>query len=491
MCLPVPMKSALTGLVTLLALLSTHAQTPKITPERSFTPQQLQQDFGLTRQLFETMHPALYDVVAKEKLNHLWDSTGRLLDHQLTTFEFFNLLSPIISQLGCGHTAVGLPTSERDYINRYVPVKVKFLRGKAYIIADQDNDPSMLGSEVLSVNGQPMTAITDQLFKHISTDGINSAHRYMNLDKKFDLYYGLHIAQPDTFKLLIRTGTKPDRVVILPASTKRVTRTVGSTSLNSPKRDRPFSMSLPNAETAVLTIDQFYIALDDDKSKETVYKQFLDSCFTLIRQKRVENLVIDLRKNPGGYGTWGAWLYAYLAEKPFNYYKEAVVTTDQDLPFIHYTDWKQTEYRDYVKDIIKTPSGQYRWTAHDNLKLQQPEPNRFNGPVYILIGRSCFSTTAEFCAVAYSNKRATFIGEETGGGYTSINGGDMMEMILPNTKVKLLIPMRKYVMAVASPANPGHGTMPDYWIEPSINEFLSGNDVEMNFTFALIKKNRK
>ncbi|WP_176454111.1 S41 family peptidase [Siphonobacter sp. BAB-5385] len=485
------MKSALVVLVILLTLLPTHAQTAKTTPENAFTPQQLQQDFGLTRQLFEMMHPALYDVIAKEKLDRLWDSTSRLLDHKLTAFEFFNLLSPIISQLGCGHTGVGLPTSEREYINRYVPVKVKFLRGKAYIIADQDNDPSLLGSEVLSINGQPMTVITAELFKHISTDGINSANRYFHLDNKFDLYYGLHIAQPDTFRLLIRSGNKPDSVVILPATTKRVTRSKVGLISSSPKRDRPFSISLPNAETAVLTIDQFYIALDDDKSKETVYKQFLDSCFTLIRQKQVRNLVIDLRKNSGGYGTWGAWLYAYLAEKPFNYYKEAVVTTNQDLPFIQYTDWKQTEYRDYVKDITKTPSGQYRWTAHDNLKMQQPQPTRFNGPVYILIGRKCFSTTAEFCAVAYSNKRATFIGEETGGGYYSINGGDMMEMILPNTKVKLVIPMRKYVMAVESPSSPGHGTLPDYWIEPTISEFLSGKDVEMNFTLALIKKNRK
>ncbi|GAB3752173.1 S41 family peptidase [Spirosoma pomorum] len=485
------MKSALTGLVILLTLLPTYAQTPKTTPEHSFTPQQLQQDLGLTRQLFETMHPALYDVVAKEKLDHLWDSTGRLLDHNLTAFEFFTLLSPIISQLGCGHTAVGLPTSEREYINRYVPVKVKFLRGKAYIIASQDHDPNLLGSEVLSINGQSMTAITDELFKHISTDGINSAHRYMNLDTKFDQYYGLHMAQPDTFKLLIRRGNKPSKVVSLPATTKRVTRSISGSSPGSPKRDLPFSISLPNAETAVLTIDQFYITLNDDKSKETMYKQFLDSCFTLIQQKQVRNLVIDLRKNPGGYGTWGAWLYAYLAEKPFHYYKEAVVTTDQDLPFIQYTDWKQTEYRDYVKDIIKTPSGQYRWTAHNNLKHQHPQPNRFNGPVYILISRKCFSTTAEFCAVARSNKRATFIGEETGGGYSCINGGDMMEMILPNTKVKLLIPMRKYVMAVASPANPGHGTLPDYWVEPTISDFLSGKDVEMSFTFALIKKDRK
>ncbi len=483
-------KSALIVLLVLFGgLLPTRGQTQSSPSHYSFTSRQLQEDFALTRQLFETMHPALYDFMSKNKLDHVWDSTGRLLDHNMTALEFFKLLSPIVSQLGCGHTAVGLPTQSPDYTKRYLPVKVKFLKGKAYIVASNENDPSQLGSEVLGINGQSMTALTNELFKHISTDGINSANRYMHLDNKFDVYYALHIAQPDTFRLSVRSGSQPARLLTLSATPKRVTGLLGSSSTGSPKRTLPFYMNLPDAETAILTIDLFY--MKGEESKENVYKQFLDSCFTLIKQKQVKNVVIDLRKNPGGYGTWGAWLYAYLTDKPFRYYKEAVVTTDKNLPFIHYTDWKQVEYTEYIKDIIKTPSGGYQWTAHDNLKLQQPQLNRFTGPVYVLIGRKSFSTTAEFCAIAHSSKRATFIGEETGGGYYSINGGDMMEMTLPNTKVKLLIPMRKYILAVAGYPHRGRGTIPDYLVEPTIEDYLTGRDVEMNFTLALIKKNRK
>ncbi|WP_420155976.1 S41 family peptidase [Siphonobacter sp.] len=58
------------------------------------------------------------------------------------------------------------------------------------------------------------------------------------------------------------------------------------------------------------------------------------------------------------------------------------------------------------------------------------------GPVYILISRKFFSTTAEFCAVAHSNKRATFIGmSNRGRGLLHQRG----EMILPNTKAKSML----------------------------------------------------
>lgn len=476
-------------LVLLLGILfgafPTFGQSEKDALQPVFSPGQLQEDFALSRQFLETLHPALYDFVPKDKLNQMLDSVASQLGREMTALEFFRLLSPIVSGLGCGHTGVGLPTRESGFIQRFFPFGMAFLDSKAYIVDGMDT--ALLGAEVLSVNGKPMDALINELFRHISTDGTGPSNRYMYLDNKFDIYYGLHVAQPDTFRLLIRTPAGSDSTIQVPAAFQRIKKQTRSRGRPA-SGPFPFSIDVRGREVAVLTINMFYMDGKPQEYLDQKYRQFLDSCFVVLKRQKTEYLIIDVRQNAGGYGTWGAWLFAYLARKPFRYYEEAVVTTNKDLPFIRYTDWKQEEYAEYVKDIVRKPSGEYRWTAHSNLQWQQPQPNSFAGPVYILIGRKSFSTTAEFCAIAHSNKRAVFIGEETGGGYYSINGGDMVEMILPNSKIKLAIPMRKYLLAVREGAPKGRGTLPDYPVTPTIQQFLKGEDVEMECTLKLIRK---
>lgn len=64
----------------------------------------------------------------------------------------------------------------------------------------------------------------------------------------------------------------------------------------------------------------------------------------------------------------------------------------------------------------------------------------------------------------------------------------MMEVILPNSKIKLMIPLRKYLLAVKDYPYIGRGTIPDYVISPDIQEFMNHIDVEMKFVLTLINK---
>ncbi len=109
----------------------------------------------------------------------------------------------------------------------------------------------------------------------------------------------------------------------------------------------------------------------------------------------------------------------------------------------------------------------------------------------MLIGRKSFSTTAEFCAITYSNKRALFIGEETGGGYYHINGGDLPELTLPHTGIKFQLPMRKYELAVKEYLSKGSPTIPHFYVPQSIQDFLTNQDTEMKYTLNLIKQTSK
>jgi hypothetical protein len=98
-----------------------------------------------------------------------------------------------------------------------------------------------------------------------------------------------------------------------------------------------------------------------------------------------------------------------------------------------------------------TASGKFRVkeSNHPNLKLQQPQKNHFDGKVFFLVNGQCFSTTAEFCSIAHYHHRGTFVGEEIGGNYYGNTSGIFLILTLPNTKIRVLLPLVKYVLAVS------------------------------------------
>lgn len=486
------MKHLLKLLIYLFPLSQVIAQGANKAPfneDRKFTPTQLKEDFSLMREVLTTMHPALYEFTSKKKFDKMLDSTSERLNREMNLVEFYKLLSPIISQIGCGHTAVGLPMKEEQFIKSFIPVKLKFLGDKAYIVENFSSSPLLkLGLEVSAINNKPMPEITEKIFQYIQTDGFIKTTKYYFLDNRFENYYGLYIAQPDEFGIEVINENGHKTKVQVPALKSRgqAARKSNSTKKNA----LPFSMDVLDPKTALMTIDLFYVY---DESKKEAYPKFLDSCFTSLKKNKIKNLIIDVRQNPGGYGTWGALLYSYLADGPFAYYKRAVVATNKPLPFIQHLnlDLTEEEYNQYLTEIVKTDSGALLWTNHENLKTQQAQKNHFKGNVYVLIGRKSFSTTAEFCAITYSNKRATFIGEETGGGYYNVNGGELPELKLPHTGIKFQIPMRKYELAVEKLLPKGSGTIPDFYVPMSIQDFLNNQDTELKFTLKLINEKSK
>lgn len=60
------------------------------------------------------------------------------------------------------------------------------------------------------------------------------------------------------------------------------------------------------------------------------------------------------------------------------------------------------------------------------------------------------------------------------------------KLTLPHTQIRIEVPLTKTVNAVEY--TKGRGVMPDYWIEPTINDLLRGVDTELNFALKLLNK---
>jgi hypothetical protein len=64
-------------------------------------------------------------------------------------------------------------------------------------------------------------------------------------------------------------------------------------------------------------------------------------------------------------------------------------------------------------------------------------------------------------------------------------------LVLPSSEVGIKIPTWKSILAIdEDPANHGRGVLPDYPVTISVEDFIEGRDVVMEYAFQLISKSR-
>src|SRR5438094_2600628 len=144
-----------------------------------------------------------------------------------------------------------------------------------------------------------------------------------------------------------------------------------------------------------------------------------------------------------------------------------------------------TDIADIADLLERQPNGKYRMVKHPNWGTQQPSKPTFSGKVYILINGNSFSTTSEFLSHAHARKRATFIGEESGGGYYGNTSGPGAVLTLPNTKLQAYVPLMTYYMAVHDYKAASHGVVPDYPVKYTIEDLREGKDKELTLALEL------
>ena len=103
----------------------------------------------------------------------------------------------------------------------------------------------------------------------------------------------------------------------------------------------------------------------------------------------------------------------------------------------------------------------------------------------MLIDGGTFSTAADFCAVTHHLKRATFVGEETGGGYYGNNSGPDPRVTLPNSKLRVRLPMYEYWNAVPGYDGTRRGTRPDHVVQTKTANLLRGVDEQLDLAVRL------
>ena len=452
----------------------------------------LQNDFDLLVNSLKEAHTGLYWYSNEKQFDSLVSVQRGLLKDSLNSLQFYNIVAPIVAFSKEDHCDISLSEDVSKTLKEkglFLPLIIINLNQKPLIL----NKPYK-GFEVVEINGNKIKNIYQRLFKTFASDGFIQSSKYRYLDLRgFSREYAKVIDQQKENSILIKNPStgKIETHKLQSVSYKNLNEIMTQVFSENKIREeitKPAKLQFQDDNTAILTFRTF--GNSNFKKFNMDFKKFVDSSFVEISKRKSNNLIIDLRDNGGGSEGNEDYLFSYLTNLPYNKYKH-VELSNFSFSFLDFTDYSSTEDKqDLENELKKENEKSQNGKIYRKTGLYTPEPlksNPFKGKIYVLTSGWTYSGGAEFSTLIKEHTKAIFIGEETGGGYYGNTSGTLLELTLPNTKLKIDIPILKFVLEVRK-GKFGRGTMPDFEVQPSFEEFINGYDTELEYAKKLIKK---
>jgi len=221
-----------------------------------------------------------------------------------------------------------------------------------------------------------------------------------------------------------------------------------------------------------------------------IFKDFVWELIDNLNKKKIKNLIIDLRNNPGGNLTLGIQLMYFLTNK-----KELKGFTKYAYTSDIYKNYFPTAYKKLEKQypngvprnklvLIENNDNLFSEITDNKSKYYIPE-NRpiFKGRVFIIANYRTGSAAAMLTTLFQDNNIGTIIGTSVGNNPTGATTYTPMK--LPNTNAHISI-----ATTYQERPNKEKGKIqtPDYWIEYTVNDLTTGKDPYLEKIKELIKK---
>lgn len=216
----------------------------------------------------------------------------------------------------------------------------------------------------------------------------------------------------------------------------------------------------------------------------------LEQMLTFIGQLQtngIENLIIDLRNNPGGFPHVVYKMVKAVMEAPIihegGYQKVNAHTFRGTLNFSGepmFNDFKRVEGK----------KGFYLSNNKDEfVEKDSVLHNVYRGRIYVLINGKSASASTTFAGIMKRNRRGYVVGRETKTAYHYMNAVKFADIQLANSMIKCHIPMVRLVHDefVSDEFPYGRGVIPNLTIPISYEELTTNNQLIYTKTLNLIE----
>ena len=417
--------------------------------------QSVKEDLDYLYKSLQSTHYNLFAFQSKKSYDSLYNQLklGLPID-SLTVLQTVTHYQKLVSFANTGHCEIDFPAqSYIDYAyngGTIFPLELAFENNKAFVRKNFSTDLQIqIGDELLAIDGMPINEVLQQLYPFVSAERLYFKNAKIEFTSFPRLLFQLN-GKKDSW--IIQTKNKDNQISKLEVKAVSVIdyeKNRNGEVVNPQKKIQLYG------DIAYLNSGQFG---SNEADGEMVFKKYIDSTFSVIKEKNVKHLIIDLRNNPGGHNAYSDYLISYFAHKPFKWYSEFSVKTSKILKEQILLQADTTDK--YSRAILSNTNGKVfnydfqKYTPVENSK-------RFKGKVYVLINRQTYSMAAVSAALIQDYKFGKIVGEETGDVPTLY--ASQFSYTLPQTGILVKVP-KSYIVRVNG-SKKLEGVKPDIYIQ--------------------------
>ncbi|AHF17902.1 hypothetical protein NIASO_16275 [Niabella soli DSM 19437] len=467
-------------------------------PDKKFSPQQLQADFDLYRNILETRHPGLYWYTPKPLMDRAFAEGRAKLNDSLTETAFRNILSLVNTKIGCGHTSIRSSKAYEQYIDSLkspprFPVYLKIWKDTAVVVYNLDKKDTALtrGTIIESLNNKPVTKLLDTMYQYLPADGNNPVAKDQQLSNgaSFGNLYTTIFGKSDSLKIGYRHAGGPLQYTFLQFFKPDTSAKTGD---SAPKAVSQKTREEKLGEIRSLKIDtvrNFAVMDLGSFSPHLDLQSFFRQSFKELKKRKIKELIVDLRTNGGGAVHNANIFTRYLVNKPYKL-GDSLLTLRKSARYNRYL--RKDKLALWVLGFFthRENDGYYHFSYYERHRFKPKKSLHYDGAVYLLTGGFSFSATTMVVHTLKGQENVTVVGEPTGGAAYGHSAFMIPDVVLPHTGVRFRLPAYRFVMDKKVPRD-GEGILPDIYAGPTIEAIRLGRDYKMDKAIDLILEKRK
>lgn len=391
------------------------------TAPQELTAEQLQADF---RQLYEGLkssHINLFVNTSEDVYQAEFERVFQTLSQPMTRLDAQIIFQQFVALGKIGHARIDFPDAAyddyRDQGGVALPIYITVEDGRWLVAKNYSEQHLPIGAELTHIDQRPVANWFQEIARHISAD--SDAIALSLLEFQLPQYLWL-IAQPEgvppehhlrvvhegeVFELRIKNLTRDQLIA-------RSKQYAEPDAVPTKLRD----YQVIGAETGYLRPGPFYNAENPNQLWDnTTFKAFIDDAFQAFIANDVEQLIIDVRNNPGGTNSFSDHLIAWFADRPFRFASKFVVRSSQ---YAEQSNAERLQSGDSTSPSAKLAAA-FKANEHGTLfefPLENALPRKgqqYQGKVFVLVDRSSYSNAVSLAAIVQDYDFGTVIGEST------------------------------------------------------------------------------